>query len=257
MFPFPKPVSPILNKGLGLLREPFQQCQRAGSESLKEGSERAWGRGTSRYKGPDAGPCGVMERTPARPGPGRACRPLGREGRGRVFTCALSLSSSLQGSLPQLPPADVMAAPALSWCLSLLALLLALAVPWVSTAENGESPDIWTAVLSLRDEARAFLEPSRDPCFLAEGPSSGAEAGRRKTGAMRPEIKCPSLPFALRPAPLYPLASPSHRKMLAFQPCPASARLRRTYRLWGSVSLSEMGPLTPFLPARVASLLVW
>ncbi|XP_015446114.1 interleukin-2 receptor subunit beta [Pteropus alecto] len=32
-----------------------------------------------------------------------------------------------------------MAAPALSWCLSLLALLLALAVPWVSTAENDTS----------------------------------------------------------------------------------------------------------------------
>lgn len=170
------------------------------SESLKEGSERVWGRRTSGCKGPDAGLCCVLERIPVQPGRGRASLPPGREGRGWVFTCALPLSSLLQGSLPQLPPVDVMAAPAPSSCLSLLALLLALAFPWVSTAENGENPDIWTALLSLRDEAKAFLEPSRDPCFLAEDPSSGAEAGRRKTGPMRPEIRCPSFPFALRPA---------------------------------------------------------
>lgn len=153
-----------------------------------------------RVQRPHAGLCCVLERIPVQPGRGRASLPPGREGRGWVFTCALPLSSLLQGSLPQLPPADVMAAPAPSSCLSLLALLLALAFPWVSTAENGENRDIWTALLSLKDEAKAFLEPSRDPCFLAEDPSSGAEAGRRKTGTMRPEIRCPSFPFALRPA---------------------------------------------------------
>ncbi|KAB0400349.1 hypothetical protein E2I00_010445, partial [Balaenoptera physalus] len=43
------------------------------------------------------------------------------------------------GSLPQLPPADVMAAPALSWCLSFLVLLLPLAIPRASTSVNDAS----------------------------------------------------------------------------------------------------------------------
>lgn len=67
-------------------------------------------------------------------------------------------SSSLQGSLPQPPPVDVMAAPALSWCLSLLAFLLPPAIPRASTAVNGEDPGIWTAVLSFRKEAKALLD---------------------------------------------------------------------------------------------------
>ncbi|KAM7244100.1 hypothetical protein CapIbe_004708 [Capra ibex] len=43
------------------------------------------------------------------------------------------------GSLPQPPPVDVMAAPALPRCLSLLVLLLSLAIPQASTAVNGLS----------------------------------------------------------------------------------------------------------------------
>nr|XP_020728469.1 interleukin-2 receptor subunit beta-like [Odocoileus virginianus texanus] len=49
-----------------------------------------------------------------------------------------------QGSLPQPPPVDVMAAPALPCCLSLLILLLPLAIPQASTSVNGlsiSSPD--------------------------------------------------------------------------------------------------------------------
>uniref|UniRef100_A0A8D0VDT1 Interleukin-2 receptor subunit beta n=1 Tax=Sus scrofa TaxID=9823 RepID=A0A8D0VDT1_PIG len=44
---------------------------------------------------------------------------------------------SQQGFLPQLPLVDVMAAPALSRCLSLLALLLSLAISRASTVVNG------------------------------------------------------------------------------------------------------------------------
>nr|XP_019608516.1 PREDICTED: interleukin-2 receptor subunit beta-like [Rhinolophus sinicus] len=44
-----------------------------------------------------------------------------------------------QGSFPQPLPVDVMAAPALSWCLSLLIFLLSLDIPQVSTAMNAET----------------------------------------------------------------------------------------------------------------------
>ncbi|XP_036107931.1 interleukin-2 receptor subunit beta isoform X1 [Molossus molossus] len=44
-----------------------------------------------------------------------------------------------QGSLPRLPPVDVMAAPAVSWCLSLLVFLLPLAIARASTAVNDNS----------------------------------------------------------------------------------------------------------------------
>uniref|UniRef100_A0A4W2H169 Interleukin-2 receptor subunit beta n=1 Tax=Bos indicus x Bos taurus TaxID=30522 RepID=A0A4W2H169_BOBOX len=64
---------------------------------------------------------------------------LGGGGGGWLLTCALSPSSSIQGSLPQPPLVDVMAAPALSCCLSLLILLLLLAIPQTSTAVNGLS----------------------------------------------------------------------------------------------------------------------
>ncbi|XP_057598448.1 interleukin-2 receptor subunit beta [Hippopotamus amphibius kiboko] len=46
-------------------------------------------------------------------------------------------SKAGMGSHPQLPPVDVMAAPAVSWCLSLLVFLLPLAIPWASTLVNG------------------------------------------------------------------------------------------------------------------------
>ncbi|XP_065795339.1 interleukin-2 receptor subunit beta isoform X3 [Muntiacus reevesi] len=51
------------------------------------------------------------------------------------------------GSLPQPPPVDVMAAPALSCCLCLLVLLLPLAIPQASTSVNALS-------ISSRDEDR-------------------------------------------------------------------------------------------------------
>ena len=73
-----------------------------------------------------------------------------------MLTHTLSPSSSTQGSLPQPPPVDVMAAPALSCCLSLLVLLLPLAIPQASTSVNGEDPGTWRAGLSSGGRPRPF-----------------------------------------------------------------------------------------------------
>ena len=94
-----------------------------------------------------------------------------------------------QGSLPQLPPVDVMAAPALSWCLSLLLFLLPLPIPRASTVVKGEDPGIWAAV------------PGTLPWA---GPSSGA-GGREEEGrgnGTRDQV--PTSPSTLCPAPCPP-----------------------------------------------------
>lgn len=131
-----------------------------------------------------------------------------------MFTCALSPFASLQGSLLQLPPVDVMAAPALSWCLSLLVLLLPLAIPQASTVVNGEDPGLWTAVLSLGEEANTLLEPLSRPL------SGPLPLGRRSISRGRRQgerdIHLPPWPSVL--PSLHPCASPNHRRTLACVP---------------------------------------
>ena len=107
---------------------------------------------------------------------------LGGGGGGWLLTRALSPSSSIQGSLPQPPPVDVMAVPALSCCLSLLVLLLLLAIPQTSTAVNGEDPGIWRAGLSLRREAEALLELVLRPLLGRSPISRGRRWGKGANG---------------------------------------------------------------------------
>ena len=143
---------------------------------------------------------------------------LGGGGGGWLLTRALSPSSSIQGSLPQPPLVDVMAAPALSCCLSLLILLLLLAIPQTSTAVNGEDPGIWRAGLSLRREAEAFLELVLRPLVLGRSPIS---RGRRwGKGPMGPETGYLPFPSTIL-STLYPQATPNPRKTMSSCPCPA------------------------------------
>lgn len=78
------------------------------------------------------------------------------EGGGWLLTRALSLLPPLRGSLPQPPPVDVMAAPALSCCLSLLVLLLSLAIPQASTAERTVRTLASAELGTLRRRPRPF-----------------------------------------------------------------------------------------------------
>lgn len=116
-----------------------------------------------------------------------------RVGRAGCSPCSLP-SSSLQGALPQPPPVDVMAAPALSWCLSLLAFLLPLAIARASTAANGEDPGIWTAC-SPSGRRRALLLGRR-----------AILKGRRR----EKEGRSHGTPF---PLPLPPLSCPHYTHM--------------------------------------------
>ena len=146
---------------------------------------------------------------------------LGGGGGGWLLTRALSPSSSIQGSLPQPPPVDVMAAPALSCCLSLLVLLLLLAIPQTSTAVNGEDPGIWRAGLSLRREAEALLELILRPLLGRSPISRGRRWGR---GPMGPETGYLPSPSTIL-STLYPRASPKLWKTMSSCPCPASTSL--------------------------------
>ena len=190
-----------------------------GPESPKERKEHVWGRGVRRCKGLRLAWRGADWRTSGGQCP--ACL-LGGGGGGWLLTRALSPSSSIQGSLPQPPPVDVMAAPALPRCLSLLVLLLSLAIPQASTAVNGEDPGICRAGLPLRREAEALLELVLRPLILGRSPIS---RGRRwGTGPMGPETGYLPSPSTIL-STLYPRASPNPRKTMSSCLCPASTSL--------------------------------
>lgn len=153
-------------------------------------------------------------------GAGPACC-RGGEGRGWVFIGALSPSSFLQGSFPQPLPVDVMAAPALSWCLSVLIFLLSLDIPQVSTAVNGEAPGNRTMCFPSGRRPRCFYSPPGTPASWQEIRHLGREAGRRKAGAMGPEIRYPPPHFTLHPAPTVSTRLPKPRQDAGFSllPC--------------------------------------
>lgn len=138
-----------------------------------------------------------------------------------MFICALSPSSFLQGSFPQPLPVDVMAAPALSWCLSLLIFLLSLDIPQVPTAVNGEDPGICTMCFPSGRRPRPFYSPPGTPASWQEVHHLGQEAGRRKAGAMGREIRYPPPHFALHPAPTVSTCLPKPREDAGFSspPC--------------------------------------
>lgn len=112
-----------------------------------------------------------------------------REGWGWMLTCALPLFLP-QGSLPQLPPVDVMAAPAQSWCLPLLLFLLPLPIPGASTAVKGEDPDIRTPVSGALPLGRAIIRGRRQ---------GGGRQGQwdQRSGS--------TSPFPLCSTPMWPL----------------------------------------------------
>lgn len=180
---------------------------------------------------------------------------LGRGGRGWVLIRALSPAFSIQGSLPQLPPVAVMAAPALSWCLCLL-VLWPLAIPRASTSVNGEDPGIWTAVLSLREEAKALLELLPGPLLLGR---SSIRWGRRRGGGgqwdQRPGVRLLPQPSTCPHRTHVPLqAAGRHRLLVPALPRP----------VWGSLQamglsfvLSQMDSRTPSLPTRIDYFLTW
>ena len=174
---------------------------------------------------------------------------LGGGGGGWVLTHTLSPSSSIQGSLPQPPPVDVMAAPALSCCLSLLVLLLPLAIPQASTSVNGEDPSIWAF---LRREAEALLELVLRPLIL--GRSSISRGRRWGRGPMGPETRYLPSPSTIL-STLYPQASPNPGRqclLVLALPRPVWESLQA---VGFSFVFSEVDPLTLSLPTRIEHLL--